>query len=183
MVSTVMLKHPSYILISTVGGLAQFNEAFPKYCIDTTSLNASSSTSISHNSSCGKLCLQSLKPRLIDNYNNGNGGLGSMSDSMIHDYTKPLEILPYLYLGNEKVAQDYETLRLMEIPRILCVAKEAMPFNAAKEPEYFDYMRLDLDDNDGQDLFAYFERTYKWIGTRIYRNVRGDRQFIMNAYF
>lgn len=85
------------------------------------------------------------------------------TDSIMQEYTKPIEILPYLFLGNEFVSRQHHLLESCGIDHVFVVGKEC---EAPSEDmlQHYKYYRIDLHDDDEQNLTPFFEDAYNIIG-------------------
>lgn len=72
-------------------------------------------------------------------------------------------ILPFLYLGNERDAQDLEQMQRMDIGFILNVTTHLPLYHY--ELGRFCYKRLPATDSNKQNLRQYFEEAFEFIGT------------------
>lgn len=70
-------------------------------------------------------------------------------------------ILPFLYLGNEKDAQDQDLLRRLNIGYVVNVTTH-LPLYHVKSG--LRYKRLPATDNSKQNLRQYFEEGFEFIG-------------------
>ncbi|KAK7151278.1 hypothetical protein R3I93_012272 [Phoxinus phoxinus] len=70
-------------------------------------------------------------------------------------------ILPFLYLGNERDAQDLEQMRRMDIGFILNVTTHLPLFHY--ELGLFNYKRFPATDSNKQNLRQYFEEAFEFI--------------------
>ncbi|AYV80956.1 MAG: dual specificity protein phosphatase 1B [Harvfovirus sp.] len=71
---------------------------------------------------------------------------------------KPLQIISNIYLGNIKTAADKEMLREYGIVAVV---------NASNEDEYMprdiNYLRVNLDDSDDDDITPWLDEVYEFI--------------------
>ncbi|CAF1650639.1 unnamed protein product, partial [Adineta ricciae] len=72
---------------------------------------------------------------------------------------KATEILPYLYLGSEWNASNFEELKAHGIGYVLNVSCEIENFF----PEHFQYLNIRVHDHDNVDLLKEWERTYRFM--------------------
>ncbi len=72
-------------------------------------------------------------------------------------------ILPSLYLGNERDAQDLELMQRMDIGFILNVTTHLPLYHY--ELGLFKYKRFPATDSNKQNLRQYFEEAFEFIGT------------------
>ncbi|KAL0576853.1 hypothetical protein V5O48_005118 [Marasmius crinis-equi] len=74
------------------------------------------------------------------------------------------EILPGLYLGPFVASKSLETLQSLDITHIVCIrdAKEAFSVRP-RFPENFQYLTLDVQDNEEQNLIRLFPRAKQFI--------------------
>lgn len=73
-------------------------------------------------------------------------------------------ILPFLYLGNERDAQDLDLLRRLNIGYVVNVTTH-LPLYHIKAG--LRYKRLPATDNSKQNLRQYFEEVFEFIGERL----------------
>jgi protein-tyrosine phosphatase len=71
-----------------------------------------------------------------------------------------------LYLGDEEAAKDLLLLEKLKIKRIVTVGKELEIFY----PDNFDYMKIDIYDHQDEDIYQYFEPTFKFIDESLSKN-------------
>lgn len=71
-------------------------------------------------------------------------------------------ILPFLYLGNERDAQDLEQMQRMDIGFILNVTTHLPLYHY--DLGLFKYKRLPATDSNKQNLRQYFEEAFEFIG-------------------
>lgn len=71
-------------------------------------------------------------------------------------------ILPFLYLGNERDAQDLEQMQRMDIGFILNVTTHLPLYHY--DLGLFNYKRLPATDSNKQNLRQYFEEAFEFIG-------------------
>lgn len=74
----------------------------------------------------------------------------------------PVEILPYLYLGNAQNAADRHTLETYGIHYILNVTPN-LPNTFETEASY-KYLQISIDDHWSQNLASHFPRAIAFIG-------------------
>lgn len=74
----------------------------------------------------------------------------------------PVEILPYLYLGNAQNAADLQTLETYGIHYILNVTPN-LP-NTFETDKRFKYLQISIDDHWSQNLASHFPRAIAFIG-------------------
>ncbi|KAI0826874.1 phosphatases II [Trametes gibbosa] len=78
------------------------------------------------------------------------------------------EILPHLYLGPLQASKSLETLQSLGITHIVCIrdAKEAFSVRP-RFPDHFQYMVLDVQDNEEQNLIRLFPQAKQFIDEAI----------------
>jgi dual specificity MAP kinase phosphatase len=74
----------------------------------------------------------------------------------------PVEVLPYLYLGNARSSADIEMLHRNGIRYILNVTPDVP--NSFANSDLFHYLQIPIDDHWSQDLTAYFPDAIAFIG-------------------
>ncbi|KAK3094341.1 hypothetical protein FSP39_000537 [Pinctada imbricata] len=72
---------------------------------------------------------------------------------------EPVEILPYLYLGNSQDASQLEVLHRLGITSLMNVSTNCKNHFE----ENFSYMNIPVDDNDSADLAVWFPQTISFI--------------------
>ena len=72
---------------------------------------------------------------------------------------KPTMILPYLYLGSEWNASNFEELKANNIGYVLNVSREIDNFF----PGHFKYLNVRVPDEDDADLLKEWEKTFRFI--------------------
>ena len=72
---------------------------------------------------------------------------------------KPTLILPYLYLGSEWNASNFEELKSNKIGYILNISREIDNFF----PEHFKYLNIRIHDHHESNLLKEWERTFRFI--------------------
>ena len=75
----------------------------------------------------------------------------------------PVEVLPYLYLGNARSSADLETLYRNGIGYILNVTPDVP--NAFAASDQFRYMQIPINDHWSQNMAAYFPDAIAFIGS------------------
>lgn len=71
-------------------------------------------------------------------------------------------ILPFLFLGNERDAQDLEQMLSLNVGHVLNVTTHLPLYHA--DSGRLHYKRLPATDNSRQDLRQYFEEAFEFIG-------------------
>lgn len=74
-------------------------------------------------------------------------------------------ILPFLYLGNERDAQDLDLLRHLNVGYVVNVTTHLPLYHVNSGLRY---KRLPATDNSKQNLRQYFEEVFEFIGERIH---------------
>jgi protein phosphatase slingshot len=85
-----------------------------------------------------------------------------IDDVMLHilaQMDKPTMILPYLYLGSEWNASNFEELKANNIGYVLNVSREIDNFF----PGHFKYLNVRVHDHDDADLLKEWEKTFRFI--------------------
>lgn len=72
-------------------------------------------------------------------------------------------ILPFLFLGNERDAQNLNQLQRLDISYILNVTTHLPLYHY--DLSLFNYKRLPATDSNKQNLHQYFEEAFEFIGT------------------
>lgn len=76
----------------------------------------------------------------------------------------PAQVLPHLYLGDEKNASDLDTLRRYGIGLVLNVT-DNLPNTFEGHPELnIEYLRISVQDSHKQNLSEHFEAAARFIG-------------------
>ncbi|PCH40162.1 phosphotyrosine protein [Wolfiporia cocos MD-104 SS10] len=83
------------------------------------------------------------------------------------------EILPNLLLGPLQVSKSLETLKSLKVTHIVCIrdAKEAFSVRP-RFPEHFQYMTLDVQDSEEQNLIRLFPNAKNFIDAAILQGGR-----------
>ncbi|ESO99408.1 hypothetical protein LOTGIDRAFT_113325 [Lottia gigantea] len=130
-----------------LGGFTTFVQRFPEHCVslDSTenSLNGLSNLRISEDSAYGTSS---------DSENDGTPSLQSPF---------PVQVLPYLYLGNAKNSADLQQLKQNGICYILNVTPNVP--NMFANDDSFKYLRINISDHLSQDLFEFFPEAIAFI--------------------
>uniref|UniRef100_A0A670YR88 protein-tyrosine-phosphatase n=1 Tax=Pseudonaja textilis TaxID=8673 RepID=A0A670YR88_PSETE len=91
------------------------------------------------------------------------GGIGKVGSPLTPDLENAelSPILPFLYLGNERDAQNLEILLHLNVGHVLNVTTHLPLYHA--ESGRLRYKRLPATDNNRQDLRQYFEEAFEFI--------------------
>ena len=160
------------MIIIFSGGFSNFSQQFPCYCTKSSSsyvpLSTSTSNNISSRSPAGSHTwpLKStpkgfLTPRTPKN-NNLNVDFAAPL-SLGNDQAEPVEILPYLYLGNEYHASCKSMLKNLGITALLNVSHSC--------PNLFEdcfiYKSIPVEDSKSEDISIWFNEAIDFIGKSI----------------
>lgn len=115
------------------------------------------------------LCESSLQPQ--DGHDAGAGAAVAPSGALPHmlsfspdiENAKLTTVLPFLYLGNERDAQDLDQMQRLNIGYILNVTTHLPLY--LYDLGMFRYKRLPATDSNKQNLRQYFEEAFEFIGT------------------
>lgn len=77
-----------------------------------------------------------------------------------------IEIIPHLFLGSVGCASNLDELQKKNITHIVCCAKDLKKFF----PDKFQYMNIDLLDDEKENIRKYFDDTNKFIKDGIDKN-------------
>ncbi len=75
------------------------------------------------------------------------------------------EVLPGLYLGNSRDAEDLNVLKKHQIQTIINIST-SIPCYFENE-KYFEYLRLPCHDSPNQNILQYFETTFEYIHQKL----------------
>lgn len=73
--------------------------------------------------------------------------------------SKPAEIIPFLYLGNERDSADITMLRKLGVTKVLNVSRNC----ANHFPEYFEYLHVPVEDRVYADISQHFGKALQFI--------------------
>lgn len=93
-----------------------------------------------------------------------------IDDVMLHilaQMDKPTMILPYLYLGSEWNASNFDELKANNIGYVLNVSREIDNFF----PGHFKYLNVRVHDHDDADLLKEWEKTFRFINEAKYETI------------
>lgn len=133
-------------VVSLQGGFNNFKALYPEWCESVTS----------DDSILGLMALRissSMDPRRSD------------PDSGVEDYsvgTFPVEILPYLYLGNASDSSDWTALHKYGIHYVLNVTPN-LPNMFEKSGSGIKYMQIPIQDHWSQNLSSFFPQAIDFI--------------------
>lgn len=94
------------------------------------------------------------------------------NDTTIYDqyttfFSKPTHVIDNIYLGSAYNAANYSQLCELNIKVILNVTKEVSIFF----PDDFIYEKIDISDNDDQDITEHLSRSYEFIDKNKDKNI------------
>lgn len=75
------------------------------------------------------------------------------------DRSRPVEIIPKLYIGNLRASKNLASLEELGVTHILTVASDIEP----EFPKRFRYKVVSVDDSNEDDLAKHFERAFRFI--------------------
>ncbi|KAL1235531.1 Dual specificity protein phosphatase [Trichinella pseudospiralis] len=137
----------------------------------TTTTTATATTSSSSSSSTRKLNRGPLRAQTISLVMPNSNGNGSDVIAKLEpsgpDYKVdscslfPVEIIPYLYLGNAANASDISVLQKYNINYVVNVTRN-LP-NAFESDARFKYLQIPIDDNWSQNLASHFPKAIQFI--------------------
>ncbi|KAL5248987.1 hypothetical protein ACHWQZ_G018000 [Mnemiopsis leidyi] len=73
--------------------------------------------------------------------------------------SKPAEIIPFLYLGNERDSADLTLLRKLGVSKVLNVSRNCVNHF----PEYFEYLNVPVEDRVYADISQHFNKALQFI--------------------
>lgn len=82
------------------------------------------------------------------------------------EYPVPDKIIENLYIGSCRAAMNYSILQKLGIKKILIAAHELNPYF----PESFEYVKYDINDEEGENLLPLFSKSAQWIGNNLSKN-------------
>ena len=130
------------------GGFSTFQERFPEYC---------QSQEITDNTILG-LC----NLRISDDSAYGSSESSGDLENTPHMSPFPVEVLPYLYLGNAKNSADLSQLKKNGIHYILNVTPNVP--NMFEDNRDFKYLQIPISDHWSQNLSSFFPDAIAFIG-------------------
>jgi len=89
-----------------------------------------------------------------------NGGF------VFHVYNDIDEILPRLYLGNQKASRQKDTLRERNIESVLCIGTGLTTYF----PDDFEYKHISIDDDASENILEHFESCIDFIERSLNEN-------------
>lgn len=92
---------------------------------------------------------------------------------------KSTMILPYLYLGTEWNASNFDELQSNDISHILNISREIDNFY----PGHFKYLNVRVHDHDDADLLKEWERTFRFINEAKYDNLKQKKKRLFLRFF
>lgn len=84
------------------------------------------------------------------------------------DFCQISEILPGLYLGSSRDAEDLNVLRENQVKTIVNIST-SIP-NYFENENHFEYLRLPCHDSPNQNIIQYFESTFEYIHQKLSMN-------------
>lgn len=134
----------------STGGYSNFAAKFPHHCVEST--DASSSSDEDDEASSPLMGLKNLTVRDI------------IADDVTPDNACefPVEILPFLFLGNAKNSSDIEVLHKHNIKYILNVTPNVP--NVFENDGQITYMQIPISDHWSQNLSLHFPESIAFIG-------------------
>lgn len=154
---------PSFLRISLISNMKLDDLA----CNNASSSSSSSSTSSTNRNNAnhhGHFMLTPLEKPKEDDYAIFNYDELKNSKPHLYKCRFPIQIIPYLYLGNAEISSDLNCLRKNGIKYILNVTPD-LP-NTFEKDENFKYMQIPVDDHWSQNLSEYFPRAFEFIGKK-----------------
>ncbi|XP_063709847.1 dual specificity protein phosphatase Mpk3 [Culicoides brevitarsis] len=151
-----ILREDGCTLVTLEGGFQTFSERYPEWCENEALLETD------YNPTEQLMGLRSL--RISTPFSDSAGTSSTESSDCesggTHDLSEaPVEILPWLYLGNEKNSQDLEALQKYNIRYILNVTPN---LKNVFEGE-ITYLQIKITDHCSQDLSIHFPEAIKFI--------------------
>ena len=135
----------NYTVFSSIsGGFTTFQNKFPLLCLGNNESDDESQT----------LGLQSLRISDCD--------VSEDSEDSGSANSFPVEVLPYLYLGNAKNSADMDCLKKHNIKYILNVTHNVP--NTFENNDSLNYMQISISDHWSQNLSVFFPKAIAFIG-------------------
>ena len=131
------------------GGFSAIKELFPEYCDGEKD---------GEEGSIMGLC----NLRISDRETTSSGEESEDPTTPFHMSPFPVEVLPYLFLGNSKNSADMDALEKHNIKYILNVTPN-LP-NVFENNDKFKYMQIPISDHWSQNLSIFFPEAIKFIG-------------------
>lgn len=131
------------------GGFSTFQERFPEYC---------QSQEITDNTILGLCNLRISDDSAYGSTSESSGDL----ENTPHMSPFPVEVLPYLYLGNAKNSADLSQLKKNGIHYILNVTPNVP--NMFEDNRDFKYLQIPISDHWSQNLSSFFPDAIAFIG-------------------
>jgi len=106
-----------------------------------------------------------------NNNGNNNGINGIVADSkLLSDFEiflqndkEPIEVMSGLYLGSQQAAKNRSSLVKSRITNVIIAAEEQIPYY----PNEFSYKKLDLFDDEHENIINYFDDCIQYINAAI----------------
>ncbi|PVD24854.1 hypothetical protein C0Q70_15341 [Pomacea canaliculata] len=143
------LRQDDYKVSFLIGGFSTFEERFPEYC---------QSEGVTDNTILGLCNLRISEDSAYASSESSGGEL----ENTPHMSPFPVEVLPYLYLGNAKNSADLNQLKKNGIHYILNVTPNVP--NMFEEDGNFKYLQIPISDHWSQNLSSFFPDAIAFIG-------------------
>uniref|UniRef100_A0A336M0Y7 protein-tyrosine-phosphatase n=1 Tax=Culicoides sonorensis TaxID=179676 RepID=A0A336M0Y7_CULSO len=154
-----ILKEDGCTLVTLEGGFRHFFETYPEWCENEALLTTE------YNPSEQLMGLRSLRISIPFSDSAGTSSTESSdceSGGFMCDQTQaPVEILPWLYLGNSIHSEDLEALQKYNIRYVLNVTPN-LP-NVFERSGTIKYLQIPITDHWSQDLSVHFPGAIKFI--------------------
>lgn len=142
------LRQDDYKVSFLIGGFSTFEERFPEYC---------QSEGVTDNTILGLCNLRISEDSAYASSESSGGEL----ENTPHMSPFPVEVLPYLYLGNAKNSADLNQLKKNGIHYILNVTPNVP--NMFEEDGNFKYLQIPISDHWSQNLSSFFPDAIAFI--------------------
>lgn len=138
----------NFFSLFITGGFSTFQERFPEYC----------QTQESTDNTILGLC----NLRITEDSSYGSCESSGDLENTPHMSPFPVEVLPYLYLGNAKNSADLNQLKQNGIHYILNVTPNVP--NMFEDDGNFKYLQIPISDHWSQNLSSFFPDAIAFIG-------------------
>jgi atypical dual specificity phosphatase len=93
-----------------------------------------------------------------------------MASTVVSQTSGMVQIVPFLFLGSKKAARNIDALQQNGITRVVNATlpkAEGGVYNYFADHENFEYLRIPVQDTDGQNMAGHFDATFAFIDNAI----------------
>ena len=159
---TMQSLTPVCVCLCISGGFTTFSQSHPELCVATNGRETESTIlglTCLHLSSSSSSPSSSSSCVFDDRFNPTDDETPPSPDG---NSIFPVEVLPYLYLGNARNSADLDGLSRNGIKYILNVTPNVP--NTFENTEQFHYLQIPINDHWSQNVTSYFPRAIAFIG-------------------